>query len=199
MYTNTGLCACAAMTNGCGNSSLTPSARISALNIVGDLLRKVGVGIIAFFCMEGLFLRVQSELKQCFKILNRLRNAKERCALSHRMNRKMLAMRLNTNCISCFVTRLWSPNSPPVGTLPKTRQQEKITPKKTAHSSTATPPSSLTLYIPRTSTKRESKKRVLYSALCVFGFCPGRVSVFANIVHVYVVNAGLLMDWTPAP
>ncbi|CAK6963085.1 nuclear distribution protein nudE-like 1-B [Scomber scombrus] len=28
--------------NGCGNSSLTPSARISALNIVGDLLRKVG-------------------------------------------------------------------------------------------------------------------------------------------------------------
>ncbi|XP_026181567.1 nuclear distribution protein nudE-like 1-B [Mastacembelus armatus] len=30
-----------ALTNGCG-SSLTPSARISALNIVGDLLRKVG-------------------------------------------------------------------------------------------------------------------------------------------------------------
>lgn len=37
-----------ALTNGCGNSSLTPSARISALNIVGDLLRKVGVGIIPF-------------------------------------------------------------------------------------------------------------------------------------------------------
>ncbi|KAK1799473.1 hypothetical protein P4O66_007701 [Electrophorus voltai] len=31
-----------ALTNGCGTSSLTPSARISALNIVGDLLRKVG-------------------------------------------------------------------------------------------------------------------------------------------------------------
>ncbi|XP_077384543.1 nuclear distribution protein nudE-like 1-B isoform X2 [Festucalex cinctus] len=31
-----------ALANGCGNSSLTPSARISALNIVGDLLRKVG-------------------------------------------------------------------------------------------------------------------------------------------------------------
>uniref|UniRef100_A0A8C1B485 NudE neurodevelopment protein 1-like 1b n=1 Tax=Cyprinus carpio carpio TaxID=630221 RepID=A0A8C1B485_CYPCA len=31
-----------ALTNGCGNSPLTPSARISALNIVGDLLRKVG-------------------------------------------------------------------------------------------------------------------------------------------------------------
>ncbi|XP_056310226.1 LOW QUALITY PROTEIN: nuclear distribution protein nudE-like 1-B [Danio aesculapii] len=32
-----------ALTNGCGNGSpLTPSARISALNIVGDLLRKVG-------------------------------------------------------------------------------------------------------------------------------------------------------------
>uniref|UniRef100_A0A3B4EG99 NUDE domain-containing protein n=2 Tax=Pygocentrus nattereri TaxID=42514 RepID=A0A3B4EG99_PYGNA len=30
------------LTNGCGNSPLTPSARISALNIVGDLLRKVG-------------------------------------------------------------------------------------------------------------------------------------------------------------
>ncbi|XP_013880924.1 nuclear distribution protein nudE-like 1-B [Austrofundulus limnaeus] len=31
-----------ALTNGCGGSALTPSARISALNIVGDLLRKVG-------------------------------------------------------------------------------------------------------------------------------------------------------------
>lgn len=31
------------LTNACGNSPLTPSARISALNIVGDLLRKVGV------------------------------------------------------------------------------------------------------------------------------------------------------------
>nr|XP_061805722.1 nuclear distribution protein nudE-like 1-B [Nerophis lumbriciformis] len=31
-----------ALTNGCGSSSLTPSARMSALNIVGDLLRKVG-------------------------------------------------------------------------------------------------------------------------------------------------------------
>uniref|UniRef100_A0A3Q2XV42 NudE neurodevelopment protein 1-like 1b n=1 Tax=Hippocampus comes TaxID=109280 RepID=A0A3Q2XV42_HIPCM len=31
-----------ALPNGCGSSSLTPSARISALNIVGDLLRKVG-------------------------------------------------------------------------------------------------------------------------------------------------------------
>ncbi|KAM6957093.1 nuclear distribution protein nudE-like 1-B [Aplochiton taeniatus] len=31
-----------ALTNGCGSPALTPSARISALNIVGDLLRKVG-------------------------------------------------------------------------------------------------------------------------------------------------------------
>ena len=32
------------LSNGCGsNSPLTPSARLSALNIVGDLLRKVGV------------------------------------------------------------------------------------------------------------------------------------------------------------
>ncbi|CAL8287407.1 unnamed protein product [Boreogadus saida] len=30
------------LTNGCGNTALTPSARISALSIVGDLLRKVG-------------------------------------------------------------------------------------------------------------------------------------------------------------
>ncbi|CAL8303697.1 unnamed protein product [Merluccius merluccius] len=30
------------LTNGCGSTSLPPSARISALNIVGDLLRKVG-------------------------------------------------------------------------------------------------------------------------------------------------------------
>lgn len=32
----------AALANGCNNSALTPAARISALNIVGDLLRKVG-------------------------------------------------------------------------------------------------------------------------------------------------------------
>lgn len=32
-----------AIPNGFGTSPLTPSARISALNIVGDLLRKVGV------------------------------------------------------------------------------------------------------------------------------------------------------------
>ncbi|XP_007259784.3 nuclear distribution protein nudE-like 1-A isoform X2 [Astyanax mexicanus] len=31
-----------ALANGCNNSALTPAARISALNIVGDLLRKVG-------------------------------------------------------------------------------------------------------------------------------------------------------------
>lgn len=31
---------------GYGSSPLTPSARISALNIVGDLLRKVGVGVL---------------------------------------------------------------------------------------------------------------------------------------------------------
>ncbi|XP_048869420.1 nuclear distribution protein nudE-like 1-B isoform X2 [Brienomyrus brachyistius] len=30
------------LTNGCNSSPLTPSARVSALNIVGDLLRKVG-------------------------------------------------------------------------------------------------------------------------------------------------------------
>ncbi|KAG7253268.1 hypothetical protein CRUP_001902 [Coryphaenoides rupestris] len=34
------------LTNGCGSNALTPSARISALNIVGDLLRKVGVSTI---------------------------------------------------------------------------------------------------------------------------------------------------------
>ncbi|KAM9783535.1 nuclear distribution protein nudE-like 1-B [Syngnathus typhle] len=33
-----------ALTDDCGGSSLTPTARISALNIVGDLLQKVGVG-----------------------------------------------------------------------------------------------------------------------------------------------------------
>ena len=35
---------------GYGSSPLTPSARISALNIVGDLLRKVGVGTKFPFC-----------------------------------------------------------------------------------------------------------------------------------------------------
>lgn len=40
------------LTNGCGpgGSPLTPSARISALNIVGDLLRKVGVNIRLVSC-----------------------------------------------------------------------------------------------------------------------------------------------------
>lgn len=37
-----------AIPNGFGTSPLTPSARISALNIVGDLLRKVGVSIQLF-------------------------------------------------------------------------------------------------------------------------------------------------------
>ncbi len=32
-----------------GNPALMPSARISALNIVGDLLRKVGVSVIVIF------------------------------------------------------------------------------------------------------------------------------------------------------
>ncbi|XP_054615577.1 nuclear distribution protein nudE-like 1-B isoform X3 [Dunckerocampus dactyliophorus] len=41
-YVNVCCCVFSALTNGCGNSSLTPSGRISALNIVGDLLRKVG-------------------------------------------------------------------------------------------------------------------------------------------------------------
>ena len=36
----------AAIPNGFGTSPLTPSARISALNIVGDLLRKVGVSAL---------------------------------------------------------------------------------------------------------------------------------------------------------
>ncbi len=36
-----------AMSNGNANALLTPSARISALNIVGDLLRKVGVNAIS--------------------------------------------------------------------------------------------------------------------------------------------------------
>lgn len=43
-----------AIPNGFGTSPLTPSARISALNIVGDLLRKVGVSIsylsLCFHC-----------------------------------------------------------------------------------------------------------------------------------------------------
>ena len=56
LYTQTGLCAFAALTNGCGNSSLTPSARISALNIVGDLLRKVGVGVKFKFNSLVLFI-----------------------------------------------------------------------------------------------------------------------------------------------
>lgn len=47
IWVNSGLYVLA-LTNGCGNSSLTPSARISALNIVGDLLRKVGVGVTHF-------------------------------------------------------------------------------------------------------------------------------------------------------
>lgn len=40
------VCLFAAIPNGFGTSPLTPSARISALNIVGDLLRKVGVSAV---------------------------------------------------------------------------------------------------------------------------------------------------------
>ena len=36
-------------TNRNNSNPITPSARISALNIVSDLLRKVGVGIFFFF------------------------------------------------------------------------------------------------------------------------------------------------------
>lgn len=41
------------LSNGYGsNSPLTPSARISALNIVSDLLRKVGVSALVYFCLS---------------------------------------------------------------------------------------------------------------------------------------------------
>lgn len=59
-----------AIPNGFGTSPLTPSARISALNIVGDLLRKVGVSIQLFitrcFNCKGieLFLNLKSGKKK---------------------------------------------------------------------------------------------------------------------------------------
>lgn len=76
LCTNIGLCARAALTNGCGSSSLTPSARISALNIVGDLLRKVGVGIIHFAYLFSL-LKTSGAFKFWIE---------EQCVLSHRTN-----------------------------------------------------------------------------------------------------------------
>lgn len=44
--------------SGYGNSPLTPSARISALNIVGDLLRKVGVRLVKLLCCNSQSLNI---------------------------------------------------------------------------------------------------------------------------------------------
>ena len=44
--------------SGYGNSPLTPSARISALNIVGDLLRKVGVSLVKLLCCNSQSLHI---------------------------------------------------------------------------------------------------------------------------------------------
>lgn len=56
---------------------------------------------------------------------------------------------------SDVATRLWSPNWPPAGTLLKTRQQGRTSPKTTGRSSTATATTSLTLCTTLTLTKRE--------------------------------------------
>lgn len=58
--------------NGCGSSPLTPSARISALNIVGDLLRKVGA--------------LESKLSACRNFAKDQASRKTYAGSSHLMN-----------------------------------------------------------------------------------------------------------------
>lgn len=53
-------CLFAAIPNGFGTSPLTPSARISALNIVGDLLRKVGVSALYWSISSSVLISLSS-------------------------------------------------------------------------------------------------------------------------------------------
>lgn len=57
---------------GYGSSPLTPSARISALNIVGDLLRKVGVSVRLFclICLSFLLLKFTTAVTNLLIIIN---------------------------------------------------------------------------------------------------------------------------------
>ena len=55
-------------TNRNNSNPMTPSARISALNIVSDLLRKVGVGIIFFLqIMFWLLLEMEQSIYLSFE------------------------------------------------------------------------------------------------------------------------------------
>ena len=52
-----------------GGTPLTPSARISALNIVGDLLRKVGVSISSPLLPLSLLNNIAANLKHRLSLL----------------------------------------------------------------------------------------------------------------------------------
>lgn len=137
------------LSNGCGsNSPLTPSARISALNIVSDLLRKVGVS------------HSFSERQHTFNIDA---NPASLLTQSLRLYYKRYVERVShlspgqlSHCLSAFVSlRLWSLSLRPAGTLPRNRGLGRFMPMRMEMSSTATRQSSPSHSTRRTLTKRE--------------------------------------------
>lgn len=125
---------CAVLSNGYGsNSPLTPSARISALNIVSDLLRKVGVSLISvpvflFICQVSGLCTVETQSVSTVKLNHRLLLSRH---------------------------RLWSQNLLLAETLPRTRKPGRRTVSTTATRSTQTRPTSPSRSTRRISTKRE--------------------------------------------
>lgn len=140
-----------ALSNGYGgNSPLTPSARISALNIVSDLLRKVGV--------SHSFLWARASRSQISVSLSLLCWALRRKSLSFHCSRGASSFSLFTS-----PHRLWSPSSPLAGTLPRTRERGRRTLWTTATRSTQTQPTTRSRSTRHILTKREwNRKTHLY-------------------------------------
>lgn len=123
------------LSNGYGsNSPLTPSARISALNIVSDLLRKVGVSALVYFPLS-------------------LRE-------NHHIFISFFLFLLDFMCL--ILHRLWNPNLPLAGTLPRTRRRGRHTRWTTATRSTLTRPATPSCFTHHTLTRRESNTEITH-------------------------------------
>uniref|UniRef100_A0A3Q3JP82 NUDE domain-containing protein n=1 Tax=Monopterus albus TaxID=43700 RepID=A0A3Q3JP82_MONAL len=127
--------------NGYGsNSPLTPSARISALNIVSDLLRKVGVS-------HSVSIPVFLYQVSCsLPLHHKLYLGSPCCSAAKEKQHHLLFMSPH---------RLWSLNSLLAGTLPRTRKPGRRVLSTTAMRSTQTQPSTRSCYIHRILTKRK--------------------------------------------
>ena len=120
------------LSNGFGsNTPLTPSARISALNIVSDLLRKVGVSQSSWLPVFRFSLSLESPHLSLISYL-----------------------------FECVHLRLWSRSWPPAGTLPRTRKQGRRTLWTTATCSTQTRLTTHNHSTRRILTKREWNQNV---------------------------------------